>query len=182
MKSREEVLYRFAGDFSNTPVDRLAEEVRTRLQEVPVPSRARSRLFASFVEMTQNVIHYAAPDPMPGGARRKGSIELGAEARGFWIRCTNQVRADHASRLRERLAAICDMSPGEITAAYRQRLNDTSPRSSDPLSRGAGLGLLAIARNSSLPLDWELNVRDAPQGAWTFSLRATVDPSSEIAR
>src|SRR5262249_11417558 len=143
-------------------------------------AKARSRLFASFVEMVQNVIHYAAPDVRPGGPRRRGTIELGSGAAGFWIHCSNPVRGDHATRLQERLEAIRQMSPEDITTEYRRKLNDDSKREPDPLSRGAGLGLLSIARNSAGPLTYSLNA--STDGAFTFSLLATVHFPTEAAR
>jgi hypothetical protein len=164
-----EVLYRFDGDLSATPVTQLADEVRLRLAEAP--AKVRSRLFSNFVEMTQNVIHYAEADPRPGGPRRHGAIALGRDSKGYWVSCTNRVGQDHALRLRQRLEAIRQMSPEDITAAYRRKLNDDGHRKADPMSRGAGLGLLSIARNSSHPLSYDL---DGDRGSFTFSIRATL--------
>jgi hypothetical protein len=175
------VLFHFAGDLADTPVERLAEEVRAALAAAAVPARVRSRLFAALVEMLQNVLHYAEPEARAGGARRRADVALGLDAEGYWVRCTNAVREVHAARLRERLEALAALGPQEVTAAFRQRLDAPAERGADPLSRGAGLGLLSMARHSSAPLQYAL-VRAEGAGRLDFTLRARVARLPESAR
>jgi hypothetical protein len=167
-----EELFRFEGDFSSVRIDWLTTEVRRRMETAPVAARARARLFASFVEMTQNIIQYAAPDG-DGGHRRSGAIAFGRAPDGYWIRSRNPVRSTHAERLRARLERIRSMDPEEIVAAYRARL--TTSREVDPLSRGAGLGLLGIARSTGGALSYQLEP-STPSGGepFMFSLHVAV--------
>lgn len=168
-----EELFRFEGDFSSVAIDWLTSEVRRRMEAAPVASRARARLFASFVEMTQNIIQYAEPDGA-GRARRSGAIAFGRDPQGYWVRSRNPVRSTHAERLRSRLERIRSMPPDEITAAYRARLGART-REPDPLSRGAGLGLLGIARSTGGSLSYRLEPA-APGGGepYMFSLHVAV--------
>jgi hypothetical protein len=167
-----EELFRFEGDFSSVRIDWLTAEVRRRMETAPVAARARARLFASFVEMTQNIIQYASPDGA-GGPRRSGAIAFGRDPDGYWVRSRNPVRSTHAERLRARLERIRSMDPEEITAAYRARL--TTSREVDPLSRGAGLGLLGIARSTGGALSYQLEP-STPSGGepFMFSLHVAV--------
>jgi hypothetical protein len=166
--------FRFEGDFSSVAIDWLTSEVRQKMETAPVAPRARARLFASFVEMTQNILHYAEPDGAQG-RRRSGAISLGRDADGYFVISRNPVRGVHAERLRSRLARIQSMGPEEITAAYRQGLSSDRSRAADPLSRGAGLGLLSIARTTNGALSYRLDpCRPGGGEPYTFSLRATV--------
>ena len=165
--------FRFEGDFSAVAIDWLTSEVRRKMEAVPVAPRARARLFASFVEMTQNILHYAEPDGP--GRRRAGAIALGRDGEGYFVASRNPVRGVHAERLRHRLGRIQSMGPDELTAAYRQGLSAGRDRAADPLSRGAGLGLLSIARTSNGTLSYRLDPSRPGGGEpFTFSLRATV--------
>jgi hypothetical protein len=163
--------FRFEGDFSAVAIDWLTSEVRRKMEAVPVAPRARTRLFASFVEMTQNILHYAEPESP--GRRRAGAISLGRDAGGYFVASRNPVRGVHAERLRTRLGRIQSMGPDEITAAYRQGLS--AERVRDPLSRGAGLGLLSIARTTNGAVSYRLDpLRPGGGEPYTFSLKATV--------
>jgi hypothetical protein len=165
--------FRFEGDFSAVAIDWLTSEVRQKMETIPVAPRARARLFASFVEMTQNILHYAEPEGP--GRRRAGAIALGRDAEGYFVVSRNPVRGVHAERLRTRLGRIQAMGPEEVTTAYRERLTAGRDRAADPLSRGAGLGLLSIARTSNGAVSYRLDSARPDGGEpFTFSLRATV--------
>jgi hypothetical protein len=165
--------FRFEGDFSSVPIDWLTSEVRQKMETVPVAPRARAKLFASFVEMTQNILHYSEPEGAQG-RRRSGAIALGRDAEGYFVASRNPVRGEHAERLRTRLRRIQSMAPDEVTAAYRQGLS-TGRERADPLSRGAGLGLLSIARTTNGALSYRLDPSRPGGGEpYFFSLRATV--------
>jgi hypothetical protein len=166
--------FRFEGDFSAVAIDWLTSEVRQKMESVPVAPRARAKLFASFVEMTQNILHYSEPDGAQG-RRRSGAIALGRDAEGYFVSSRNPVRSVHAERLQTRLRNIQSMGPDEVTAAYRQGLSAARDRAADPLSRGAGLGLLSIARTTNGALSYRLDPSRSSGGEpYTFSLRATV--------
>jgi len=166
--------FRFEGDFSAVPIGWLTSEVRQKMESVPVAPRARTKLFASFVEMAQNILHYSEPDG-PRGPRRSGAIALGRDSEGYFVASRNPVRGSHAERLRTRLHRIQAMGPDEVTAAFRQGLSGERDRAADPLSRGAGLGLLSIARSTNGALSFRLDPSRPGGGEpYTFSLRATV--------
>jgi hypothetical protein len=167
-------IFRFEGDFAAVPIDWLTGEVRQRMEVAPVEPRARARLFASFVEMTQNIIRYAEPAGGEGGARRAGAVALGRDQAGWWVFSSNPVGGAHAARLRERLERIQAMGPEELKAAYQDRLGQGMGRAVDPLSRGAGLGLLSIARTAGGAFTYRLDPPAPGGGAYTFSLRAMV--------
>ena len=167
-------IFRFEGDFAAVRIDWLTSQVRERMETAPVASRPRARLFASFIEMTQNIIQYAEPARADGGPRRAGVVALGQDADGYWISSRNQVGRAHATRLRERLERIQAMSPEEIKAAYLERLAQGTNAVSDPMSRGAGLGLLSMARTTGGALTFRLDPPVPGSGTFTFSLRATV--------
>ena len=169
-----EELFGYQGDFAAVRIDWLTGEARRRMELASVASRARSRLFASFVEMTQNIIQYGEPSRAADGPRRAGAIAFGRAPEGYWVSSHNPVGEVHAARLRERLGWIQAMSLEEIRAAYQQRLAQGLGRSTDPHSRGAGLGLLSIARTAGGAVWFRLDPPPAAGAPHAFSLRAVV--------
>lgn len=167
------VLLYFTGEFSPAIAAALADSLRRRLEAHVADRPTRRRLFATFVEMTQNVLHYAAPPaeaPDDGAAepagRRKGAVAMGQAGDEYWVVCANLVAAAQAPRLAARLEAVRRLSPAELHDAYRSQLANDRHELEDPQSRGAGLGLLTIARACTSPLEYQL----APTGDGQLSV------------
>ena len=167
------VLLYFTGEFSPAITAALADSLRRRLETHGVDRPTRRRLFATFVEMTQNILHYAAPlpaaadqeeDGAAASARRRGAVAMGQTGDEFWVVCANLVDATLVPRLRGRLEALHGLSPEGLHQAYRRQLQDDQHAQSDPLSRGAGLGLLTIARACTAPLEYRLEPEPSSGG------------------
>jgi hypothetical protein len=175
------LVFYFSGEFTPSGIVALGETLRRRLGEIQVPGKPSRRLFSAFVEMAQNVLHYAAEAgtaAAAGGAApqaHRGTIAIGNGGDHHWIACTNDVGADHAERLRDRLQAIAGMGPAELREAYQRQLQDEGHEAADPLSRGAGLGLLTIARAASAPLEHAFAPLPGAEGLTRFVLCARLD-------
>jgi hypothetical protein len=176
------VVFFFTGEFTPSGIVALGDTLRRRLGDLQVPGKPSRKLFSAFVEMAQNVLHYAAApasrvDAAQASAQR-GTIVVGDGGDHHWIACSNHVGAEHAARLRERLEAIERMSPAELREAYLRQLEDEGHEGSDPLSQGAGLGLLTIARAARGPLEHAFTPAPGGDGALTrFVLCARLDTS-----
>lgn len=57
---QHQVIFYYVGYFSQNIVAAMAEAVRLQLEVAGVPGPTRRKLFSSFVEMAQNIIHYSA--------------------------------------------------------------------------------------------------------------------------
>lgn len=162
------VIFFYAGEFSGTVVAAAADIVKQRLLGEDTSGTTRRKLFSTFVEMAQNIAHYAAEgDPTrPGVTQGKhGAIAVGqVEAGHFWIACANRVDVGHVPRISEKLNSLRVMSLAEIRQSYKAQLHNTEHESANPGSRGAGLGLLTIARDSTTPLEFSFASDPAQEG------------------
>ena len=175
------VLFYFSGEFTPSGIVALGEALRRRLADLQVPGKPSRKLFSAFVEMAQNVLHYAAEAgtaAASGALAHRGTIAIGNGGDHHWIACSNEVTTEHAVRLRERLEAIARLGPAELREVYQRQLQDEGHEASDPLSRGAGLGLLTIARAALGPLEHAFSPIPGSDGALTrFRLCARLDSS-----
>lgn len=174
------VLFFFSGEFTPTVVAALSDSLRRRLDERKVEGPVKRRLFSTFVEMAQNILHYAAEgleaddaDGWDDGApARRGVVAMGADGEEFWVICGNPVPAAMRPRLEGKLTALAAMSRDQLHDAYRRQLLDDDHERTDRVSRGAGLGLLTMARASSGPLEWLMAEDPDQPGTLTFYLCA----------
>ncbi|NMG37499.1 hypothetical protein GRF61_23865 [Azoarcus sp. TTM-91] len=168
---QREVLFYYVGYFSQNIISTMAETIRLHLETNGVPASTRRRLFSSFVEMAQNIVHYSAaslPSPQDGEIRY-GSVCIGREGEHYFLLCANPVEAAELERLRSRLESLSQMSLEDIKQAYKVSLRAQTPEG----SKGADLGFLTVARDARAPL--QSSFRDSgPDGKAMFYLKAII--------
>ncbi|KTT14548.1 SiaB family protein kinase [Pseudacidovorax intermedius] len=171
---QHQVIFYYVGYFSQHIVAAMAEAVKLQLEVAGVAGPTRRKLFSSFVEMAQNIIHYSAdaltPPHQDERELRHGSVCIRREDDGrFLLLCANRVEPEVAGDLRGKLEQLRSMTMDEIKQAYRQTLRDETPAG----SKGAGIGLLTVARDASGPLEFDFDTADAA-GATVFYLKACI--------
>ncbi|MCG5536332.1 SiaB family protein kinase [Ectothiorhodospira mobilis] len=168
-----ELIFYYVGYFSQNIIHAIGDAVRARLENGETPGAVRRRMFSIFVEMAQNIVHYSS-EQLPGGHDpgaeiRAGSVCICREDAHYHIICRNPVTSEWAERLRHVLEDLRQMSRDEIRQAYRRQMREGEPEEN---SKGAGLGLLTIARDSEGPIDFRLEPGSA--GDLIFTLKATL--------
>lgn len=156
------VIFYQSGEFTSPIISAAAEALKLRLAENGASGPVTRKTFSTFVEMAQNIHHYAVPDAENSSG--VGSIGVSKSGDDYWIVCANRVLSGHVSRITEKLELVRAMSLDEIKKAYKAQLNNENHANSDPLSRGAGLGWLTIARDSKLPIEYSFSSDEASNG------------------
>jgi hypothetical protein len=170
---QHEVIFYYVGYFSQHIVAAMADVVKLQLEVAGVPASTRRKLFSSFVEMAQNIIHYSAdsltPSAVDNGELRHGSVCIRREMDGsFLLLCANPIKPSMAEDLRQKLNALRSMTLEEIKQAYRQTLREVTPEG----SKGAGMGFLTVARDAREPLEFDFDANSG--GSPVFYLKATI--------
>lgn len=171
---QHQVIFYYMGYFSQHIVAAMADAVKLQLEVAGVAGPTRRKLFSSFVEMAQNIIHYSSdtltPPSAADGELRHGSVCIRREDDGsFLLLCANPVEPSIADSLREKLDALRRMTLDEIKQAYRQSLRDETPEG----SKGAGMGFLTMARDAREPLAFDFDAA-TEDGFPVFYLKAAI--------
>lgn len=172
---RHNVIFYYVGYFSQTIIASMTEAVKLQLEVAGVPGPIRRRLFSSFVEMAQNIVHYSADTLTPPSQNeremRHGSVCIKKESEGrFLLLCANAIDGHVIDELRPKLDALHRMTVEEIKQAYKAILRAEVPEG----SKGAGMGFLTVARDASEPLEFEFQQPDAKNKTAVFYLKATI--------
>ncbi|BCM92758.1 hypothetical protein IAD21_04640 [Abditibacteriota bacterium] len=142
----------FNGPFSQGLIEELGLALRSHLQSDSVSSAAASDVFAVYIELTQNIRHYARHNTISDEAG--GTVAIGRDEQDrHIILAGNVVEPEDGRALQERVRDIAGMDKAQLRAAYKEQLR--RPREEGSAS-GAGLGLLDIARKSSEVLSCSL--------------------------
>ncbi len=140
------VLLSYTGPFTQDAVVATGQKLRA----FPgLSDNARHRLFATFVELAQNIGRYSAERAGPPGAERGvGVVEVRESADHLHVEATNPVTPEAASTLAATLATLAPLDPAALKELHRERRRGAPP----PGSLGAGLGLIELARHAAAPL------------------------------
>lgn len=169
---KDGVLFYYKGEFSQNVIAAMTDTLQQRLDIVGITGPARRKLFSSFIEMAQNIVHYA--DTAAADGAKTGAVAVGKNGDSrYWIVAGNPVRIEHIDRIKQKVEPLRSMTLDEIKAAYREQLrNDEHDK--DTVSRGAGLGFLTVAREASEPLEYRIVFRSDRQDFADFYLRASI--------
>ena len=171
--------FRHQGQILWRDFPQIAQGVRQWLDAEGVRAAHRRKVFSTFVEMTYNVLHHAAPGPrdplaVMSGRTVMATVALASEGPEIWVATENLIKPEQVAGLAERLSRLAVLGPDEVRALYRERVTAGSALPGPPPGNNAGLGLLTIARDAARPLQYSLAPGRAPGDLTTFSLRAYV--------
>jgi hypothetical protein len=153
--AREGVILYYDGAISHDLVVDIADIVKHKLQVDDCESSTMRKVFATVVEQLQNIFFYSDDIISPGGAEagakelRRGVVIVGQEGQGrYFVIGGNLINNAKIPALRERLTALQQMGRVELKQyGMEQRRKDPAKE-----SRGAGLGIIEIAKQASAPM------------------------------
>jgi hypothetical protein len=168
------VFFFYEGYFSQSIIEACADALRMRLEAKNAATKTTRRLLGAFIELGQNIVHYSAESLTPEDAVdaevRFGGLRVEEVDDRFVITCSNPVTAAGYERLARKLAVLVTMSLEEVKQHYREALRAEG----DAESKGGGIGLLTLARDSSEPLIYSFDdIADRPSHKM-FNLTVTV--------
>ena len=169
-----EVMLTYSGYMSQSLLTSIAAVLRQQIEQEQVPKRVMRNIFSVFVEQYENVVRYSDDlmDDETEQDHRYGIIAISKMNGSYVLNCGNTIRSARVEELRKRLQELKDMSADDLKAFYRQKLR------SDPEegSKGAGVGLIEIARRST---EFDFEFLDLQEGNQFFVLKSVLAQDKE---
>lgn len=171
---REDILLAFNGPISRSLIEEIGHALKNYLEAEETAPAAVSDVFGAYVEMTQNIRHYAARMGY-SDAESAATVVVARDGDGHYVVVAgNLVEAADGEALKERVAELAAMDAAALKTAFKTQLR--APRA-EGADSGAGLGLIDIARNSTRPLAARLE--EAPGQRRFFSLQAVIQQKAK---
>jgi len=170
-KNKIRVIY--SGPIWAGGVEGMAELLTKRLEYDEVPFCSSQAVFSIFVEQMNNMMMYSAdkePKTNTEGALlevSKGIFILGIQESTYFIQSGNVVTNNSASILKTRIDHLNTLDKKGLRKFYKERLKSDND---NPESKGAGLGLIEIARRASTPIEYEFDTYDDKRQYFTMYL------------
>lgn len=149
----------YSGPVWASGIDGIAEMLLKRLEFDDISLNALQSVFSIFVEQMNNIMMYSADKEHKTGSQSnsleisKGIFILGVQDAEYFIQCGNVVTEYSAGILKKRIDYLNTLDKKELRQYYRQQMR---AENDNPESKGAGIGLIEIARRASAPIEYEL--------------------------
>lgn len=148
----------FNGPFSHSIIEELGTALRNHLADENIGKAAVLDVFATYIELAQNVRNYQTLRSLGQGETAASIITISRWNSGYAVSSGNMVIKEDAASLCERIAELNALAPEELKRRYKEQMRREVP----PDALGAGLGLLEIARRSSSPMTCAVRELDGP--------------------
>lgn len=151
----ERIQFCYSGPIAQSSIEGVGETLRRKLELEAAGNATTLAVFSIFIEQVQNVLNYSAEklqkDEQDDRELRVGVIVIGQDQIGnYTVSCGNKVYNRDIPRIQESIEYLKSLSKDELKVLYRERRRQQS----QPGSRGAGLGLIEMARRSAAPMSY----------------------------
>ncbi len=150
------VFFSFCGPVTQELLVEIGEILKLKMKLKEAHNNLIIKVFSMVVEMAQNIIHYSAERSFRDSPDKEvkqishGVIAVGYQSDHYFVLSGNVIHNSQVENLREKLSLISAMNKDEIRDYYRKQRR-AGPGEG---SKGAGLGLLEMARKSNRQIEF----------------------------
>jgi len=172
---KSKIILLFKGAMSQNTLVRIGDLIRLPSEEVGADTYSK-RLFAIMVEMAQNILFYSQEreiSPATGVNVGVGIILVQQMPTLYQIICGNKISVEQKERLQTQCTKVNGMGQEELREYYSQQRRKMVQEG----SKGAGLGLIDIAKRSKNPLAFDFHTIE--DNSYFFSLAAQINRDAQ---
>lgn len=165
--TQDDVILSYKGPITDVLLAEFSRDIRRKLQEED--RKIGKKVFAIFMELSQNVLYYSKEENYFGEQKDKvGTIVIVKTDTHYQLITGNLVYAEAVPLLKEKCEIVNSLDREELRE-YKRRLRNAPPETE---SKGAGIGLVQAALTSSNPL--EIQIQELSNGYAFFVLSVFV--------
>jgi hypothetical protein len=171
MLSENHILMIYSGPLWSEELDSLSEMLQSRLNLEELPENIAQAVFSVFIEQITNMMMYSAKTEMFGDGKDKnlevpcGLLVLGTQEKTYFIQSGNLMKHSSVPRLKEKIEYLNKLDKKALRKYYKEKLYNGDD---NPESKGAGLGLIEIARRASSKIDYDIIPQDNDMAYFTM--------------
>ncbi|MCL2203331.1 MAG: SiaB family protein kinase [Defluviitaleaceae bacterium] len=147
----------YSGPMWEDGIKGLAEMVKVHLKGDDIPGSSARAVFSVFVEQVTNMLMYSAQKERFPGTNREpvdvsaGIFVLGYRGKTYFIQTRNAVKNESVDFIKGKIDHLNTLDKKELRQLHRESVRGEND---NPESKGAGLGLIEIARRASKPISY----------------------------
>lgn len=146
------ILICFNGPFSQSIIEEIGIAVRKCLESGGEGKEVVMDVFAVYIEQAQNITNYLARKGLPV-ENHSAIMTIARKDDRYVLSFGNTIEKGDAAQLVERIEKLNSLDRAGLKNLYREQLRRETPRN----CRGAGLGLIDMARRASGKLAYRVD-------------------------
>lgn len=165
----------YSGPIWADGVEGLGNTLRKRLEFDALPLSSSQAVFSVFVEQMNNMLMYST-DKDSHQSRDGGEFDvssgvfvLGSRDRQYFLQSGNMMETKDAPLMKERIDHLNTLDKNGLRQYYKEQIKTDNPNHG---SKGAGLGLIEIARRASSKIEYRF--QPLAEGKTFFSMFVTI--------
>ncbi|MDR3586352.1 MAG: SiaB family protein kinase [Desulfosporosinus sp.] len=159
MLGASHILISFSGRFSQGIIQELGEAIKEHMENEDKPKNKIFNVFSIFIEQTQNINNYFGSkknNSMSETIAGSAIVCIGKSEEDYFIWSGNLVENSDVRSLSDQLSLVRSSNKDELKKLYKEQMK----KDVQPGQNGAGMGLIDIARKSSLPIEYSFEEID----------------------
>lgn len=148
----------YSGPIWSDGVEGIGNTLRKRLEFDDMPLAASQAVFSVFVEQMNNMLHYSAEKEHFSNTEKgmtldvgSGIFILGSEGKKYFLQTGNMMKRKQKELIQERIDYLNTLDKTQMRKFYKEKIKSDND---NPESKGAGIGLIEIARRASSKIDY----------------------------
>jgi len=182
MKAYAEIVKRleidiiYSGPLWEDRIYGLFEMVKEQLLNDNLQGSAAKSIFSVFVEQTTNMLLYSAEKKTQkyNGSEHKdvaiGMLVLGHKKDTFFIQTRNAIKHGNVEFLKTKIDHLNSLDKQSLRQYHKEKVRSEND---NPESKGAGLGLIEIARRATTPIEYNFEILDDELTYFTMYVEIT---------
>jgi hypothetical protein len=161
----------YSGALWSDGIEGLGYTLRKHMELEHMPLSASQSVFSVFVEQMNNMLMYAAErEDIEGHPDApKGIFILSSKGKVYKAQSGNVMKLERAELIKSRIDHLNTMDKAALRKHYMEKVRGEN---TNPESKGAGIGLIEIAKRASAPIEYEFVPYD--DGRVFFTICVTI--------
>ncbi|MCL2844964.1 MAG: SiaB family protein kinase [Chitinivibrionia bacterium] len=169
----------YSGPMWEDGIKGIAEMVKVNLSHDNLSGNTAKSIFSVFVEQITNMLMYSAEKGQYQTNKElinvpMGMLVLGQKDDMCFIQTRNAVRSEKTEYLKNKIDYLNTLNKKELRQYQKEMVQSEND---NPDSKGAGLGLIVIARRASAPIEYKFE--QANDGLTYFTMYVEVSLSKQ---
>lgn len=170
----------YSGPIWGEGVEGISTTIKKILEFDKLSLTASKSVFAVFIEQMNNMLMYSADKDLPAFGTEgetgvsRGVFVLGTQGKTYFLKCGNIIKNESVAFLKNRIDYLNTLDKEELKKYYKQQIRSENTNED---SKGAGIGLIEIARRSSSKIVYEF--KPYGEGISFFTMHVTINGNTD---
>ena len=163
------IILSFKGAITQEILVDLGEIIKNNIGDLKDRPRVIKRVFSIFIEVAQNILHHSAEKVTEGEEKGKGSgiLVVTESSDQFEIVSGNLIANANSQSIEDLCKLVNSLDKESLKTAFRAKIREPFK----PEKKGAGLGLLDIARKSENKIGFNIEKVDETHSFFILSVK-----------